>query len=300
MVSANYEAYKSVMRQAYADGQITPEETAVLDTLRQSLNISSEEHDQIENEVKEEIAGGGGPSALSVSSNPEPGEPPAGEADEGDINVIRPGFNDDAIEHNSMESNNPGPDSGIDAAAPEPEIDAGAPAVDSIEELLKSGKASYHKNDFQSAIDFFDKALAMEPENSEALFFRKRSQSKLQESGGGDDAGKAAASSSSAPAADSSMMATGAAAAPAVPPGEMRGDPNCSSCNGSGTCRWCKATGGCYWCKGVGQCEKCKGTGVSKGQQCGACAGSGKCHSCKGSGKCYWCQGTGRCSKCNM
>jgi hypothetical protein len=306
MVSANYEAYKSVMRQAYRDGEITPEESAILETLRQSLNISSDEHSQCETEVQKEIDNGGGPVMNSDSSNPEPPMDAPGNPD--DHNIIRPGMNPGEFPADNpgnpspgdlgeMPMDNPG---GIEVARPEEVVEE----PKSLEDLLKEGKSSYHGNNFQSAIDYFDKALVLDPENSEALFFRKRSVSKLTEQGGTvAPSGGAAAASSGGGAVATGGAAPSPGGAPALAPevvaGTIKGDPNCGSCNGAGTCRWCKATGGCYWCKGAGQCDKCKGTGVLKGQQCSACAGSGKCHSCKGSGHCYWCQGNGKCNKCS-
>jgi hypothetical protein len=168
---------------------------------------------------------------------------------------------------------------------------------ESLEDLLKEGKSSYKKSDFQMAISYFDKAIALEPDNAEALFYRKRSVSKLQEMGGTVSEDTSVADTASIASSTSNTLTAETAAAQAPPSGDFKGDPNCASCNGSGVCRWCKG-GACYWCGGNGQCDKCKGTGVTKGQQCPSCAGSGKCHSCKGSGQCFWCHGNGRCSKC--
>ena len=299
MVSANYEAYKSVMRQAYRDGQITPEESAVLETLRQSLNITTDEHHQAESEVQQEIDIGGLPDGGSTAFSEPEAEPVPDYND--DNNVIRPGMNSDEFSNNP----NPGPEfensGGVAFATDTMEAPGGAPAAaepQSLDDILNAGKGAYKKGDFQQAIGYFDKAIEIEPDNSEAIFYRKRSQKKLEEIGGAA-AGKPAGAAAGTP----SGMAAGVKVAVATPPpapnlAGVKGDPNCSSCNGSGTCRWCKATGGCYWCKGTGQCDKCKGTGITKGQQCNACAGSGKCHSCKGTGHCYWCQGSGKCSKC--
>jgi tetratricopeptide (TPR) repeat protein len=303
MVSANYEAYKSVMRQAYRDGQITPEETAVLDTLRQSLNISADEHSQAEAEVKQEIENGGLQDGGSMASN----DPVPAPAMDDDVNVIRPGNNPSDF----SSDNNPDValDNPVDLGVPPSEdLDMGGdmPAAtngpQNLDEFLNEGKGAYKKGDFQQAIVYFDKAIEMEPDNSEAIFYRRRSQKKLEETGGGAAAGPAgAAAPGAAPAGAEGGPAAGGPTPPSpIPASEMRGDPNCSSCSGAGTCRWCKASGGCYWCKGSGQCDKCKGTGVTKGQQCGSCAGSGKCHSCKGTGLCYWCQGKGTCNKCSV
>jgi hypothetical protein len=303
MVSANYESYKSVMRKAYSDGLITDEETALLDTLRQSLNISSDEHQQAEEEVKKELENGGPPNPANDNPNPSNDAPPEGTPD--DYNIIRPGMNSGEVGVGDPENpmndamNGIGAEETGQAGSPPPD-EPGEPTT--IEDFIKAGKAAYHKNDFQSAIGSFDKALELEPDNSEALFFRKRSQSKLNEKSTPADGGATGAAVGMNPGGVAASTANtaiegGMAEVPNV--GEMKGDPGCSSCNGAGTCRWCKATGGCYWCKGTGQCDKCKGTGVLKGQQCSSCAGSGKCHSCKGNGKCYWCQGNGRCNKCN-
>jgi hypothetical protein len=287
------------MRQAYRDGQITDEESAILETLRQSLNISSAEHEQIETEVKQEVSNGG-PILNDVPPPEIPSTPPTEEVDQ---NVIRPGANPSEPPMN-FETEHESPP--MDTMPPEPSPEMPPPPVpepeepQSLEDLLKAGKDAYHKNDFQMAIINFDKALILDGENSEALFFRKRSQSKLNETGGGGAEASTGMGPALGTAPSGNAMMTAGGVAPEVASGEIKGDPNCTSCNGAGTCRWCKSTGGCYWCKGNGQCDKCKGTGISKGQQCPSCAGSGKCHSCKGTGKCYWCQGSGKCSKCSQ
>ena len=57
MVSPNYLAYKNAMKQAWKDGRVSAEEATLLETLRTSLNISAEEHMQVEKELREESQG---------------------------------------------------------------------------------------------------------------------------------------------------------------------------------------------------------------------------------------------------
>ena len=57
LASVNYLAYKNALKQAWKDGKMSADESAMLDTLRKSLNISAEEHIHIEREVRNELAG---------------------------------------------------------------------------------------------------------------------------------------------------------------------------------------------------------------------------------------------------
>ena len=55
--NVNYLAYKNALKQAWKDGRMSAAESSILDTLRKSLNISAEEHMEIESNVREELAG---------------------------------------------------------------------------------------------------------------------------------------------------------------------------------------------------------------------------------------------------
>jgi tetratricopeptide (TPR) repeat protein len=177
---------------------------------------------------------------------------------------------------------------------------------DQIKDLLNSGKNAYHKGNYEHAIECCDNVLLIDPDNSEALFFRKRALSKIEKLRGKDAGGKAAAAAD-IEVSDAGEVPVGAAnnGGAEVAVGEIKapaggGDPNCKSCAGSGQCHWCKGSGKCYWCKGSGKCDKCNGEGKVNGEECKGCKGSGKCHSCNGDGECYWCKGSGKCSKCSM
>lgn len=291
------------MKQAWKDGRMSADESAMLDTLRKSLNISAEDHMKIESDVRNELNG----IIPENPNNPDDGQ---------------------ALAKASTTPQNIDPDNGSDSNSellseqmmPEQMIedvqpDNGSEATD-IKGLLTSGKNSYHKGNYEEAIEYCDKVLLLDPDNSEALFFRKRTLSKIEKLRG-KNKGKSSSSSKKSASADSGTEVTEPPSeAPAgvdddaqgdMPPSETSkvadgnvGDPNCKSCGGSGECHWCKGSGGCYWCKGSGKCDKCKGEGQLNGEECKSCKGSGKCHSCNGDGQCYWCKGSGKCSKCSM
>jgi tetratricopeptide (TPR) repeat protein len=274
LVSVNYLAYKNALKQAWKDGKMSADESAMLDTLRKSLNISPEDHVQIENDVRIELNG-----IMPADTNPtdNPGDNPG------------------------PANGNPEPNPGT--AAPEPPQAPGEPPVpqpmdgtagepDDIKGLLAEGKNSYHKGNYEEAIEYCDKVLLLDPDNSEALFFRKRTLSKIEKLRGKPGSKK------ETPKAQTEV----APEPPSKPEKKAKsggGDPNCKSCKGSGQCNWCKGTSECYWCKGTGKCDKCSGSGKINGEECKSCKGSGQCNSCGGNGQCYWCGGTGNCTKCS-
>lgn len=280
LVSVNYLAYKNALKQAWKDGKMSADESAMLDTLRKSLNISPEEHLKIEHDVRGELAG----------LPPEANELPEG---------------------NDPHAPNPAPES---ASVPEPEQLAEAQNFEGpmdpndINGLLIAGKNSYHKGNYEEAIEYCDKVLLLDPDNSEALFFRKRTLSKIEKLRGTGDAGAGEVEASAnagievepAPIEPETEVKEKAKTSKAGKAKGAAGDPNCKSCAGSGECHWCKGSGKCYWCKGTGKCEKCDGSGKIGDEECKSCKGTGKCHSCNGDSECYWCKGTGKCSKCSM
>jgi tetratricopeptide (TPR) repeat protein len=309
----NYLAYKNALKQAWKDGRMSADESAILDTLRKSLNISAEEHMHIEREVRSELAGtipeniNPGPGGVELESTNGAGmvEDPPGSNGNGNV----PAGGELSTEE-LLQSNN-------------------------IKELLTAGKNSYHKGNYEEAIEFCDKVLLLDPDNSEALFFRKRTLSKIEKMRGKKGgAGGTKKAPEQAPAPPKEEQATEGEVAdieaslneaadmnidaindsPEVTPapntdnnsapeanGETKAaDPNCKSCGGSGQCHWCQGSGKCYWCKGSGDCDKCKGEGQINGEDCKSCKGTGKCHSCNGDTNCYWCKGTGKCSKCSL
>ena len=47
------------------------------------------------------------------------------------------------------------------------------------DEAINIAKEMYRNKEYQKAIDYFDMALEIDPNNSDAIFFRKRAESKL-------------------------------------------------------------------------------------------------------------------------
>ncbi len=301
LASVNYLAYKNALKQAWKDGKMSADESAMLDTLRKSLNISAEDHMHIEREVRNELAGiiPENPNFVNVNNNTNGG---TSAVDPGSINQHEYSNMSQLSTEELLESND-------------------------VKELLNAGKNAYHKQNYEDAIQFCDKVLLLDPDNSEALFFRKRTLSKLEKSKSKKGSGEVTAKVT-APPAPINKSATVEEAAQmeadldeaaelnlepmkenpsknsvnnnVAPGAEKKADPNCKTCGGSGECHWCQGTGKCYWCKGTGNCDKCKGEGQIKGEECKSCKGSGKCHSCNGDSNCYWCKGTGKCSKCSL
>ena len=293
--NVNYLAYKNALRQAWKDGIITPDESAMLDTLRKSLNISAEEHITLEKEIRIELK----------DIIPNNNQIPNGNNNPGPDVMPEQGNSPDAISDQVNQGN------------------GGMLETTDIKQLLTAGKNSYHKGNYEEAIDYCDQVLLLDPDNSEALFFRKRTLSKVEKIRGSDKGGAKPKEKMASPE-DQPMGELGGPVAnggladnPGVEPNpgpipvpETQpvspmnngavggGDPNCKSCAGSGQCHWCKGSGKCYWCKGTGKCDKCNGAGNINGEPCKSCKGSGKCHSCNGDSSCYWCHGSGKCSKC--
>ncbi len=292
LVSVNYLAYKNALKQAWKDGKMSADESAMLDTLRKSLNISAEEHLKIEKDVRSELAD----IVPEMNEQYEVAAEPAPSMNQ------NPGLDQHELGQQSENMQPPAPSNTSDTLESE-----------DINVLLNEGKNSYHKGNYEGAIEFCDKVLLLDPDNSEALFFRKRTLSKIEKLHGGKDepektAAKAEPEKTAAKAEPEQLAAK---AEPELEPPEVspepggtaaggKGDPDCKSCKGSGQCHWCRGSGECYWCKGTGKCDKCDGSGKIGDEECKSCKGSGKCHSCNGDSKCYWCNGTGKCSKCSL
>ncbi len=307
MPNVNYLAYKNALKQAWKDGRMSANESAILDTLRKSLNISAEDHMEIERNVRAELDGkpieNGELEFNSVSNNlteePEPSSvPEQPEQLEQPEQPEQPEPNPEPSPNESDVLDTPN-ENKLEAPK-EPE----APAeVQDIKTLLDLGKNAYHKGNYEKAIEYCDKVVLMDPENSEALFFRKRTLSKIEKAqrSAGSAQAEAIANSNVETAKDpASVSGSGEVAGNPGDGSAGTGDPNCKSCGGSGQCHWCKGTGKCYWCKGTGNCDKCSGQGQIDGEECKSCKGSGKCHSCNGDSTCYWCKSSGKCSRCAM
>jgi len=189
----------------------------------------------------------------------------------------------------------PAPAEEPSTSAPVTPTPTGSASADPTDEqdpdkLLEMGKEAYREGEYKKAFDICDKVLQLKPNHSQAVFFKKRAKSKIDE--GGDEAEAAPEA-----AADPMMAHTQTTASPGLPAGG-NANPKCLSCRDTEVCSWCKASGVCWMCHGAGKCSACKGTGIVEGDTCNKCKGSGQCDSCLGSGKCYWCKGSGKCHKC--
>jgi hypothetical protein len=312
--NVNFLAYRNAVRQAWKDGIITAAELETLETVRKSLNISMEEHNNIEQEVKDELEAQGlkfeKPDPHQSSST----QPPIATA------VEPPTQNDEE--------------------------------TDEIFTYFTQGKTAYDKKQFDLAVEYFDKVLSIDPENDRAVFYKKRSISKIPktiaipvpqlktepetvesridsstsvltinnlppntisnnpgnssvERGNNNMVNMSAETVTAKPIQSTNDSTSILESMPeplshTVSAAESGGcDPNCSSCDGTGECRWCNSSGKCNWCNGLGKCKKCGATGKINGEDCSSCKGTGECFSCKGTGNCFWCKGTGKCSKCN-
>ena len=79
MENVNFLAYRNAVKQAWKDGKVTPSELTTLETVRNSLNITPEEHNQIEEEVKTELEAQGikfEKPAMPADDEDEPAEIP--------------------------------------------------------------------------------------------------------------------------------------------------------------------------------------------------------------------------------
>ena len=166
-----------------------------------------------------------------------------------------------------------------------------------FDECLELGKEAYRTGGYKRSVDLCDRALKLKPNNSQAIFFKKRSKSKMDEAA--PASAVPAAQTSPQPTSDPMLSHMGApkAAQTAVQSGSII--PKCLSCRDTHVCSWCKGQGLCWMCQGTGVCNTCKGSGTLNDAPCPKCKGSSKCDSCMGTGKCYWCKGTAKCHKCS-
>jgi hypothetical protein len=315
--NVNFLAYRNAVRQVWKDGKITSSELETLETVRKSLNISMQEHDDIEIEVKNELEAQGIKFEKPVIPQSSTTEPP----------------NTTAIEHQPLDD----------------------VETDEIFTYFNQGKTAYDKKQFDIAVEYFDKVLSIDPENDRAVFYKKRSLSKIPktitaaelepepkpepehetvestidsstnvltiensppnnisnnpgnpsiESGNKNLVNMSAETVTTKPIQSTNDSTSVLESIPeplshSIPAEGSGGDPNCTSCEGTGECRWCNSSGKCNWCSGLGNCKKCGATGKIDGEDCSSCKGTGECFSCKGTGNCFWCKGTGKCSKCN-
>lgn len=153
-----------------------------------------------------------------------------------------------------------------------------------VKSLKSLAKAAYKEGKYLESLGFFEAILAVDPDNKESLFYRKKALMKLKEKS--PDLVEAAVRKEEKKAApakkkeEAKQEETQAQKALPPPTGGSGPDPSCISCGG---------TGECSWCGGEGKCSSCGGTGKYFGDTCSTCKGSGKCSVCDGAGKCSWC-----------
>ena len=148
--------------------------------------------------------------------------------------------------------------------------------IRSLKEMAKKAYKEGGEKKLQEALNLFDTALKIDPNNKECQFFKKKVLLKMkmkpvQEHQEDKEPEKPVdEEDGTEPAAEEKVEA----------PGERKPDPNCTFCSGSGKCSWCN---------GEINCTSCNGTGKYFGEECPTCKGSGKCSTCEGTGRCNWC-----------
>jgi hypothetical protein len=275
----------------------------MLSNLRKTLNVSDEEHEQIVTELSGSSASAAPGQPLQEASGRytqdkdfEPtgygAQSPAAETPVKEEPAAAPEINEGITRVTPSPAPAAAPQTPA-ATAPQTPAPAAAPAAAVGDSPLEQGKEAFRQGDYQKAYDLCDEALKAKPGDSQALFFKKRAKSKLDESGGG--------SSSPAPEGTADPMMSHVQQTAQTPAPASGGDQmKCMSCRDTHNCSWCKSSGVCWMCHGAGTCSSCKGSGLTDGGTCTKCKGSGKCDSCLGSGKCYWCKGSGKCHKCSL
>ncbi|MCK5774333.1 MAG: hypothetical protein KAH57_11140 [Thermoplasmata archaeon] len=150
---------------------------------------------------------------------------------------------------------------------------------DNITSLKNMAKLSYKEGGeekLREALNLFDAALSIDPDNKECQFFKKKVLLKMkmkpvQEHHEEKEPERPPDEvDGTEPAVEEKVE----------PPGGRKPDPNCTFCSGSGKCSWCN---------GEINCTSCNGTGKYFGEECPTCKGSGKCSTCEGTGRCNWC-----------
>ena len=148
--------------------------------------------------------------------------------------------------------------------------------IRSLKEMAKKAYKEGGEEKLKEALNLFDTALKIDPNNKECQFFKKKVLLKMkmkpvQERQEDKEPERPIEEEDrTEPAAEEKVEA----------PGERKPDPNCTFCSGSGKCSWCN---------GEINCTSCNGTGKYFGEECPTCKGSGKCSTCEGTGRCNWC-----------
>ncbi len=148
--------------------------------------------------------------------------------------------------------------------------------ITSLKDMAKKAYKEGGEEKLREALNLFDAALSIDPDNKECQFFKKKVLLKMkmrpvQEHHEEKEPERPPDEvDGTEPAVEEKVE----------PPGGRKPDPNCTFCSGSGKCSWCN---------GEINCTSCNGTGKYFGEECPTCKGSGKCSTCEGTGRCNWC-----------
>ena len=280
----------------------------MLRVLRESLNISEDIHNKMEEEIMMEL------NNNNESSPSEPISPREKENIMGDDMhlLIQESSSPEAVEEIAAE-----PAEALGPPTKEPPATSKKLLSIKIKKNITLGKEKYRKNDCEGALKFFSQCQELEPDNEEIKFLIKKTKMKLK-------AAKRKQSSAlkqeieevqptttisktdsplpAIPLDDSAAHSGSIPIAPAAIPVSESGVPITDEAPPESTpdttqnnnkCVSCEGNGKCYWCNGSSKCDRCNGSGLFNNEPCTICGGSGNCNSCSGSGLCPWCKGSG-------
>ena len=168
------EIYKTALMQAWSDGTITDDEESMLASLRESLEISPEEHDKLLKEIHERERD---PAleAYKLTLEQVLADGRITQKEQAILDALRKRLNIGELEHKQMEEEIrhklglPEPDSEHGIAGPEKATgmivdETSADYWNQLGERIWA-ESSQTINDAEKAIDCFDKAIALEPLN---------------------------------------------------------------------------------------------------------------------------------------
>lgn len=279
----------------------------MLRVLRESMNISEDIHNKMEEEIMLELNN-------NDSSPSEPVQPRENEDIMGDDMhlLIQESSSPEAVEE-IVEA----PAEALAPPAEEPPTTSKKLMSLKIKKNITLGKEKYRKNDCEGALKFFSQCQELEPDNEEVKFLIKKTKMKLKAEkrkkgskpepnvGEVQPATTISRTDSPLPAIpldDSVAQSDSIPIAPAAIPVSESGEPISDDAPPESTpditqdnnkCVSCEGNGKCYWCNGSSKCDRCNGSGLFNNEPCTICGGSGDCNSCSGSGLCPWCKGSG-------
>lgn len=299
-----------------------PEQLESLKLLRASLNISDEQHNYLEAEVKNELMSNAGFDTIAPNEF---------------VLMVQEPDKEQKMDKQPKQKKK----------KKKKIKKTEKPKSVKIKKYLTLGKDKYHKQDYYNALRLYSEALKLDPDSEEIEFLIKKTKNKIDiiESSNNDfdlndeefKEFNALFEDDTEPPGpveekeDSYVLSAipvdnlnGAAVkpkdvedfekpakialpkaipvtpnqtAPAGKPIEkakaVTQDQTESSTPSSSPCISCNGTGQCYWCGGTKKCDRCGGTGTFMDNPCTMCRGTGNCNSCQGKGECMWCKGSG-------